>query len=95
MYQVKAKNSAIKDYALCLGNVSKDFIINNMKKNRIKKSWGILKILIELLTGLVNGSNHTNSMLLSKKKCMTQPTLINYILMNTVKNFTTMHLRLN
>ena len=60
MYQVKAKNSAIKDYALCLGNVSKDFTINNMKKNRIKKSWGILKILIELLTGLVNGSNHTN-----------------------------------
>ena len=32
MYQFKAKNSAIKDYALCLGNVSKDFTINNMKK---------------------------------------------------------------
>ena len=26
------KNSEIKDYALFLGNVSKDFIINNMKK---------------------------------------------------------------
>ena len=34
MYQVKAKNSAIKDYALCLGNVSKDFTINNMKKKQ-------------------------------------------------------------
>ena len=32
VYQVKAKNSEIKDYALCLGNVSKDFTIDNMKK---------------------------------------------------------------
>ena len=35
LYQSKAKNSEIKDYALCLGNVSKDFTINNIKKNRI------------------------------------------------------------
>ena len=34
VYQFKAK----KSYALCLGNVSKDFEINNMKKNRIKRS---------------------------------------------------------
>ena len=27
----KQKNSEIKDYTLCLGNVSKDFTINNMK----------------------------------------------------------------
>ena len=27
VYQFKAKNSEIKDYALCLGNVSKDFTI--------------------------------------------------------------------
>ena len=26
----KAKNSEIKDYALCLGNISKDFTINNL-----------------------------------------------------------------
>ena len=38
VYQFKAKNSEIKDYALCLGNVSKDFTINKMKKNRIKRS---------------------------------------------------------
>ena len=38
IYQFKAKDSEINDYALCLG-VSKDFTINNMKKkNRIKKS---------------------------------------------------------
>ena len=30
VYQVKAKNSEIKDYALWLYNISKDFIINNM-----------------------------------------------------------------
>ena len=27
MYQFKAKNSEIKDYALCLGNISKDMIL--------------------------------------------------------------------
>ena len=37
IYQFKAKNSEIKDYTLCLGNTSKDFKINNMKKNRIRK----------------------------------------------------------
>ena len=26
------KNSEIKDYALCLGNVSKDLTINNIEK---------------------------------------------------------------
>ena len=36
LYQFKAKNSEIKDYALFLGNISKDFTINN-KKNRIKR----------------------------------------------------------
>ena len=37
----------------------------------------IKKIFIGLLTGLVNGSNHTKCFLLSNQKCMTQPTLIN------------------
>ena len=36
IYQFKAKNSEIKDYTLCLGNISKDFTINNMKYNVIK-----------------------------------------------------------
>ena len=38
VYQFKTKDSEIKDYALSLGNVSKDFTINIMKKNRIKRS---------------------------------------------------------
>ena len=37
----------------------------------------IKKIFIRLLTGLVNGSNHTKCVSLSNQKCMIQPTLIN------------------
>ena len=37
IYQFKAKDSEIKDYALCLGNISKDFTINNMKKTGLKE----------------------------------------------------------
>ena len=36
VYQFKAKDSKIEDYALCLGNFSKYFTINDMEKNRIK-----------------------------------------------------------
>ena len=32
IYQFKAKNSEINNYALWLGNVSKEFTINNLKK---------------------------------------------------------------
>ena len=38
IYQFKAKDSEIKGYALCLGNISKDFAINHMKKNKIKRN---------------------------------------------------------
>ena len=37
----------------------------------------IKKMFVRLLTGLVNGSNHTKCVSLSNQKCMTQPTLIN------------------
>ena len=37
----------------------------------------IKKILIELLTGTGNVSNHAKCVLLSNQKCMTQPTLFN------------------
>ena len=36
IYQFKAKDSEIKDYALCLDNISKDFTINNMEKTGLK-----------------------------------------------------------
>ena len=38
IYQFKAKYSEIKDYTLCLSNISKDFTINNMEKQRLKGS---------------------------------------------------------
>ena len=37
VYQFKAKYSEIKDYALCLDIVSKDFTIDNMKKQDKKE----------------------------------------------------------
>ena len=55
----------------------------------------IKKIFMGLLTGLVNGSNHTKCFSLSNQKCMTRPTLYNLHPKNTAKNFTTIHLRLN
>ena len=35
--QFKAKDSEIKPYPLCLGKISKNFAINNMKKTRLKE----------------------------------------------------------
>ena len=32
IHQFKAKDSEIKRYPLCLGNISKDFSVDNMKK---------------------------------------------------------------
>ena len=37
IYQFKAKYSEIKKYPLCLGNISKDFTIDNMKKTGLKE----------------------------------------------------------
>ena len=41
MYQLKAKDSEIKSYPLCMGNISKDFTLDNMQKTGLKK---ILKV---------------------------------------------------
>ena len=49
-----------------------------MKRTWYKIMFGsIKKIFIGLLTGLVNGSNHTKCISLSNQKCMIEPTLIN------------------
>ena len=37
IYQFKAKDSEIKKYPLCLGNISKDFTANNMKKRGLNR----------------------------------------------------------
>ena len=36
IYQFKAKDSEIKNYIPCLGNISKYFTMNNMEKRRLK-----------------------------------------------------------
>ena len=38
MYQFKVKDSEINPYPICLGNIAKDFTLDNLKKNRIKRS---------------------------------------------------------
>ena len=38
IYQFKAKKSEIKQYSLCLGNISKDFTFDNIKKTGLKGS---------------------------------------------------------
>ena len=43
IYQFQAKDSEIKDYALCLGNISNGFTINNVKKKKTGLK-GIVKI---------------------------------------------------
>ena len=37
-YQFEAKDSDIKKYSLCLGNISRDFSANNMKKTSLNES---------------------------------------------------------
>ena len=37
MYQFKAKKSQIKQYSLCLGNISKHFTLDHMKKVKPKR----------------------------------------------------------
>ena len=49
-----------------------------MERKGYETMFGLLKkVLVGLLTGLVNGSNHTKCISLSNQKCMIQPTLIN------------------
>ena len=49
IYQFKAKDSEIKDYTLCLGNISKDFTINTLKKIGLKRSIKFFLLILILL----------------------------------------------
>ena len=37
IYQFKAKDSKTKPYPLCLANISKDFMVNNMEKHELRE----------------------------------------------------------
>ena len=49
IYQFEAKDSERKDYTVCLGNISKDFTSNNMKKTRLKGSVKFFSVDLILL----------------------------------------------
>ena len=55
----------------------------------------IKKIFIGWITGLVSASNHTNCVSLSNHNVRFNLLLSIYVLMNAVKNFTTIHIQLN
>ena len=75
--------------------------ILDIHKYLMKRTW--YKIMCELfkkrsigvLTGPVNGPNHTKSVSLRNQKYMIHPALINLHPNETYKNSTTIHLRLN
>ena len=49
MYQFKAKDLKIKEYPLCLGNISKDFTIDNIKKKQSQMDMYMMFLLIIIL----------------------------------------------
>ena len=49
IYQSKAKVSKIKSYPLCLGNVSKNFTVNNMKTPGLDRTVKYCLLIIMLL----------------------------------------------
>ena len=49
VYQFKTKDSEVKRYPLCLGNVSKDFTIDSMNKTGSKGSVFFFMLIIDLL----------------------------------------------
>ena len=54
----------------------------------------IERILIRLLTNIVNASNHTKCICLSNQKGMINLLLLIDILMNKLKDYVTIHLQL-
>ena len=66
-----------------------------MKETGYKIMFGVIKkMFIVLLTSLVNASSDTKYVSLSNQKCKVNLVLLIYILMNTVKNYTTIHYQL-
>ena len=104
---------------MCLGNISKDLIINNVKKKRLNEyvyefsvdydiidTSNIMNIhkyltkkhdikMLGIIKTIFTVSNPTKYASLSNQKCEIHPTLTNLHLNESVKNFTTIHLRLN
>ena len=78
----KNKLRVVKFFSVDSNPIDNNDILD-IHKNLMKRTWYkiiyglIMKIYTGLLTGLVNGSNHTKCISLGNQKCMTQSTLIN------------------
>ena len=59
IYQFKAKDSEIKHYTLCAGNISKDFAINNMKKRINRKCVFFIYFLNLCVFNKITGINQS------------------------------------
>ena len=53
MYKFKAKDSEIVAIPLCLGNISKDWSVNNMKKTGFNDYFMILVLIMMLLQSMI------------------------------------------
>ena len=84
VYQFKAKISEMKDYALCLGNVSKDFTINNMRKNRIKSSYKFFSVVFNSID--LNATLDTHKYLVKRTWCIIMFGLIRKIFIRLLSN---------
>ena len=66
IYQFKEKDSELKDCTLCLGNISKNFTINNLKKTGLK---GTLKVFSVNYNAIdTNGTLDMYKCLIKKRK---------------------------
>ena len=63
IHKFKGKGSEIKDYTLCLGVISKDFTIDNMKKKKEKKKNRIKRQCIFSSCSVDFNPIHTNDIL--------------------------------
>lgn len=48
-YQFKAKHSEMKQYTLCLGSISKDFTVDNLKKTELNQCTYCFLLIIILM----------------------------------------------
>ena len=60
----------------------------------IKQVFVGLLSFIKSLSSIANTPDHVKCISLNNQQCMTQPTLLIHILMNTLKDYVTTHLQL-
>ena len=67
VHQLKAKDSEINSYPLCLGNISKGFTVGNMKK---KSEWKSVDVSVNHNTVAISNIVDTRKYLMVLYKCL-------------------------